>query len=174
MEIAYKTLQKQSVRLAREFEEVSSIALQLRDFMATASVCAAIKACHRLNGTSQEVQAVLNGKLADLGFQSEKRGLFSEYPVASLRPDFYRRVQNSGILLEIERGKTLTNNMDLLDLWKCHLCAHADFLFLVVPNERPSENGQVIRAFAGASRRLSTFFEPGNYVNVEAVHLFGY
>jgi hypothetical protein len=116
----------------------------------------------------------LSDKLTELGFQSERCGLFSQYPVASLRPDFYRRVHNSGILLEIERGKTLTNNMDLLDLWKCHLCAHADFLFLVVPNERPSESGQVIKAFAGASRRLSTFFEPQNYVNVEPVHLFGY
>ena len=77
-------------------------------------------------------------------------------------------------MLEIERGKTITNNMDLLDMWKCHLCPSADFLFLVVPNERPSENGQVIRAFESAARRLSTFFEPQNYVNVEAVYLFGY
>lgn len=174
MEIAYKAFQKQSVRLATELEEVSLIAGQLRDYMSTASVCSAIKECHKLNGTSHQVQAVLNDKLAELGFQSEKQGLFAEYPVASLRPDFYRRVQNSGIILEIERGKTLTNNMDLLDVWKCHLCTHADFLFLVVPNERPSENGQVIKAFAGASRRLSTFFEPRNYVNVEAVCLFGY
>jgi hypothetical protein len=174
MEIAYKAFQRLPVRLASELEEVSSIAKQLRDYMATASVCSAIRGCHRLNGTSHEVQAVLSDKLTELGFQSERCGLFSQYPVASLRPDFYRRVHNSGILLEIERGKTLTNNMDLLDLWKCHLCAHADFLFLVVPNERPSESGQVIKAFAGASRRLSTFFEPQNYVNVEPVHLFGY
>jgi hypothetical protein len=174
MQIAYKTFLKQSVRFAAKLEEVSSIAGQLREYMATTSVCSAIKECHKLNGTSQAVQAVLNNKLGQLGFQSEKRGLFSEYQVASLRPDFYRRVGDSGILLEIERGKTLTNNMDLLDLWKCHLCAQADFLFLVVPNERPSENGQVIRAFAGASRRLSTFFEPQNYINVEAVYLFGY
>lgn len=84
--------------------------------MSTASVCSAIKECHKLNGTSHQVRAVLNDKLAELGFQSEKQGLFAEYPVASLRPDFYRRVQNSGIILEIERGKTLTNNMDLLDV----------------------------------------------------------
>jgi hypothetical protein len=170
----YKTFAKQPATLPSELEEVSVIARQLGDHLASEMVCSAIGECHRLHGTSQQIQTILNDKLLGLGFQSEKRGLFHEYPVASLRPDFYRPVGNSGILLEIERGKTLTNNMDLLDLWKCHLCAHADFLFLVVPKERASENGQIIRAFDGASRRLSTFFEPKNYINVEAVYLFGY
>jgi hypothetical protein len=64
--------------------------------------------------------------------------------------------------------------MDLLDLWKCHLCSYADFLYLIVPVERRSWDGKVIRAFDGVSRRLSTFFEPRNYVNVEAVFIFGY
>lgn len=116
---------------------------------------------------------MLNDKVIQLGFQSEKQGLFREYHV-DLRPDFYRPVQNSGILVEIERGGTLTKNLDLLDLWKCHLCPRADFLFLVVPIERASEDGRTQRPFDGAFRRLSTFFEPQNYVNVEAVYLFGY
>ena len=64
--------------------------------------------------------------------------------------------------------------MDLLDLWKCHVCAHADFLYLIVPVERRSENGAVTKAFDNVVRRLSTFFEPQNYVNVEAAFVFGY
>lgn len=39
----------------------------------------------------------------------------------------------SGIILEVERGKTLMNNMDLLDMWKCHICEHARYLFSIVP-----------------------------------------
>jgi hypothetical protein len=144
MATAFRVLTKQTARRAEEGAEVSSIAEQLRDYMTGESVCSAIRRCHQLHGTSQQIQEVLNDKLLQLGFHNEKRGLFSNYPVASLRPDFYRKVGTSGILLEIERGKTITNNMDLLDLWKCHLCSTADFLFLVVPNERPSENGQVI------------------------------
>jgi len=31
-----------------------------------------------------------------------------------------------------------------------------------------------LQAFAGASRWLSTFFEAQNYINVEAIYLFGY
>ena len=42
---------------------------------------------------------------------------------------------DTGIILEVERGKTTINNMDLLDFWKCHICAHADYLFLMVPTE---------------------------------------
>ena len=42
---------------------------------------------------------------------------------------------DTGIILEVERGKTTINNMDLLDFWKCHICAHADYLFLMVPRE---------------------------------------
>ena len=170
----YRIFAKNPTTLPIEFEEASTIARQLRDHLASDMICSAIGECHKLNGTSRQIQTILTEKLLQLGFQSERRGLFAEFPVANLRPDFYRRVRDSGILVEIERGKTLTNNIDLLDLWKCHLCAHADFLFLVVPNERASENGQVIRAFDGASRRLSTFFEPKSYVNVEAVYLFGY
>ena len=45
------------------------------------------------------------------------------------------RVGSSGILLEVERGKTTINNMDFLDFWKCHLCEHAHYLFLLVPQE---------------------------------------
>ena len=82
--------------------------------------------------------------------------------MAALRPDFYRPLGKSGIILEVERGKILANNMDLLDLWKCHVCAQADFLYLIVPVERQSEKGRVTKAFDSVLRRLSTFFEPSN------------
>jgi hypothetical protein len=172
--MVYQAFQKQHISFHNEFIEVSSIALQLKDYLSSEEVRTKISQCHKLNATSQQIQAILNKEVERLGFQSEKRGLFSDYKVAALRPDFYRRVGKSGIILEVERGKTLTNNMDLLDLWKCHVCAHADFLFLIVPMERRSENGTSIKAFDGVLRRLSTFFEPRNYVNVEAAFVFGY
>jgi hypothetical protein len=174
MSVAYEVFQKQSISLQSEFQEAKSIALQLKNYLSSEVICDEIGQCHKLNATSQQIQAIINNEVVRLGFQSEKKGLFSNYSVAALRPDFYRPVGDSGIILEVERGKTLTNNMDLLDLWKCHICAQADFLFLIVPIERPSENRRVIRAFDGVLRRLSTFFEPRNYVNVEAVFVFGY
>lgn len=171
----YNKFSKGTGNLPEESEQVSSIAEQLREYMATDLVRSRIGEVHKLNGNSHEIQSLLEEKLLELGFKSEKRDLFKGCKVPSLRPDFYREVGESGILVEIERGKTIANNMDLLDFWKCHLCAEADFLFLVVPCERMSRNGQVTRAFDRASKRMATFFEPTtNYVNVEAVYLFGY
>ena len=48
---------------------------------------------------------------------------------------YYLDLDETGIILEVERGKTTINNMDLLDFWKCHICVHAHYLILVVPVE---------------------------------------
>jgi hypothetical protein len=164
---------KQLLNFPQEFMEASSIAGQLKEYLRSELVSAEINKCHKINATSHEIQKIIDKEVQRLGFHSEKRGLFGDM-VKALRPDFYRRVGKSGIILEVERGKTITNNMDLLDLWKCHICPYADFLYLIVPIERHSKNGNTIKAFEVARRRLSTFFEPKNYVNVEAVFLFGY
>ncbi len=154
---------------------VATIAERLKEYMESDLIRSAIGVANKLNGTSQQIQSLLEEQLLKFGFKSERKNLFKEYKVPSLRPDFYLDVGESGILVEVERGKTIANNMDLLDIWKCHLCSKADFLFLVVPCERRNYNGQVTRAFDRASKRMATFFEPTkNYVNVEAVHLFGY
>jgi hypothetical protein len=129
---------------------------------------------HVLGAPSTAIQTVILTEATRLGFQSEKAGLFAEYPTRRLRPDYYLPVDNTGIILEVERGKTTTNNMDFLDLWKCHICKQASYLFLVVPHARPSANGTVLRHFRQVQKRLGTFFDPDNYVNVEAVFLFGY
>jgi hypothetical protein len=174
-DVKYNKFAKKRGNFPNELEQVSSIAEQLRGYMATELVCSRIRDVHKLNGSSQQIQGLLEMKLSELDFKSEKKELFTGCKVPSLRPDFYRKVGKSGILVEIERGKTIANNMDLLDIWKCHLCAEADFLFLIVPCERRNHKGQVTRAFDRASKRMATFFEPTkNYVNVEAVYLFGY
>jgi hypothetical protein len=172
----YKEISKKPDNLYAESEEVASIAKQLSEYMDTDSFCAQIEKVHKLNGKSQAIQSLLEDKLLSLKFASEKKGLFTGCAVPSLRPDFYRKVGKSGILVEIERGKTIANNMDLLDLWKCHHCAEADFLFLIVPCLRENHRGQVTRIFDRVEKRMESFFDPigKNYVNVEAVHLFGY
>ena len=142
--------------------------------MDTKSFRSKVEAVHKLNGTSREIQALLTKKLEKLGFGSEKRGLFWDCQVPGTTPDFYVKIGKSGILIEVERGKTIANNMDILDIWKCHLCDKADFLFLIVPCVRVSQNGKPIKVFERVSKRIDTFFNPANYVNVEAVHLFGY
>jgi hypothetical protein len=124
--------------------------------------------------SSAEVQATFLPFATELGFTSEARGLFLEYE-NKLRPDYFLPVGDNGILLEVERGKTTTNNMDLLDFWKCHLCRHADYLFVMVPQAlKHNELMTPKREYNSVAKRLETFFLPGNTTNVRAVHIFGY
>lgn len=91
------------------------------------------------------------------------------------RPDYFMPLDGTGILLEVERGKTTIHNMDLLDFWKCHICASADYLFLLVPRElRQNETMSPRREYVTVAKRLATFFEAGNYTNVRGLCLFGY
>ena len=125
-------------------------------------------------GTSSSVaQEVISTPAQELGFASEKKGLFSDYTTSGLRPDFYLPISSTGVLLEVERGKTLPNNMDLLDLWKTHICSRAHFLFLFVPffNVRSNGNETVYETVVG---RLESFFNESNSVNVDATYIFGY
>jgi hypothetical protein len=124
-----------------------------------------------LSGPRTAIQDVLLRKAEKLGFRSEKKGLFAKYKTSGLRPDYFLPMGKSGIIMEVERGKTLPNNMDLLDLWKCHICEEADYRFLIVPQVRQTRKGGSTKMFRPVLSRLETFFVPDNYVNVEAVFL---
>ena len=163
-----------SYRDTSEHSTVRTVADALYDHLIGAEVAAQLLAANQPGASSATVQNVFLEQARELGFRSESRGLFAEY-ASGLRPDYFMPVGGSGIILEVERGKTTINNMDLLDFWKCHICAHADYLFLLVPEElRQNETMTPRREFATVRRRLATFFEPQNYTNVRGLVLFGY
>jgi len=116
--------------------------------------------------TSHRVQAHVALAAEPLGFRSERRGIFRDMNL-QLRPDLFHA--GLEVLLEVERGGANTNNHDLKDFWKCHLCPTAQWLFLVLPER--VHGGQ---PFHTTGRRFTQFFEPGNEVNVSGVALFGY
>lgn len=157
-----------------EVARVQGIADRLLAHLNTAPMLAAIGAANLPGESSAGVQRVFEAFAIELGFKPESSGLFREYESA-LRPDYFLSLGDTGVLLEVERGKTTINNMDLLDFWKCHLCPHAHYLFLVVPralrqNDRMSPRNE----FATVCRRLARFFEPRNYTNVRGLYVFGY
>ena len=88
-------------------------------------------------------------------------------------PDWFLRLDDTGILLEVERGKTLTNTMDLLDLWKCHICREADHLFLIVPLRVQRTYG-IENVYSRVVDRLGTFMTLENAVSVRSIAVFGY
>lgn len=171
---AFRELSKPSPVRPAELAEARGVAQALLAFLSQPSVRDQIEAAHVVGASSAGVQSILLPEAARLGFKGEVEGLFGEHASSKIRPDYFRPVGRSGILLEVERGKTLDNNMDLLDLWKCHICGAADYLFLVVPKRRPTTKGPSKPIFERVCDRLAPLFSPPNQTNVEAAFIFGY
>jgi hypothetical protein len=152
-------------------EKIDDLAVEVEHLLDRDHVKNEIRRVHVHGGKSTQIQAILSKGLVDIGFQSERAGLFKQN---QLRPDLYYKGDDFGILLEVERGKTLANNMDLLDLWKTHICEVADVLILVVPIERQRKNRNPEVIFDRVVARIQTFFENRNYTNVIACYIFGY
>lgn len=159
---------------SEEWAQVVSIADAIEADLRTPAVANRLLAANSPGNSSTLVQEVFLEEARALGFRDERKGLFARYESA-LRPDYYLPLGGSGIILEVERGKTTINNMDLLDFWKCHICDEADYLFLLVPRElRQNPTMAPRREFAAVCRRLATFFAPGNETNVRGAVVIGY
>lgn len=152
------------------FRAAREVAEQLRSSLDCAEVRNALDAIPPVGGSSHQVDAVVRPHAEPLGFSGQKEGSVQGIPG---RPDWYRPLGRTGIILEVERGKAVTNNMDLLDLWKCHICREASHLILVVPMVVRRTNA-IESVYPRVVTRLSTFFEPGNETNVSSVAILGY
>lgn len=97
--------------------------------------------------------------------------------VTQARPDFFFRLgPGRGIIAEVERGGTTTNNHDLKDLWKAHVAPDAHHLFLIVPRNNWKADGSAReRPFQLVARRLGAFFgDPRREIDVLTAHVFAY
>ena len=158
-----------------EWDQVRRLADSLVAYLQKPDVAARLQDANHPGMPSTGVQAVFIEEARRLGFVDESQGLFKRYPSSALRPDYYRPVGKTGVILEVERGKSTINNMDLLDFWKCHICEHASYLLLMVPFElRQNLKDPPSRPFNAVAKRLESFFVPVNYTNVHGLVLLGY
>lgn len=158
-----------------EYATVTRVSDQLLDHLNTPGALALMAAANSPGMSSAGVQATFEPFAAELGFMNEAQGLFAGYENKAVRPDYYLPVGDTGILMEVERGKTTINNMDFLDFWKCHLCVHANYLFLMAPQAlRQNATMRPRNEFSAVVKRMSSFFTPRNYTNVRGLHVFGY
>jgi hypothetical protein len=114
---------------------------------------------------------------AELGFGEEVVLTPQSGLVTHARPDFFFELSaGRGVIAEVERGGTTTNNHDLKDLWKAHVAPDAQHLFLIVPYNNWKANGSPReRPFQLVSRRLGAFFgDPRREIDVLSVHVFAY
>jgi hypothetical protein len=161
--------------MARDLGEVKALANSVNLILGRADVIREISNLHVLGASSHSIQNAIISEVEKLGFVSEKKGLFDSYKVPGIRPDYYKPLPSGGILFEVERGKTLANNMDLLDVWKTHICREANHLFLLVPKVRVTHKGSNQKIFQAVVNRVGTFWsEQLTPIDVDSVHIFGY
>jgi hypothetical protein len=175
MPVELQIFVKEGVKSSQEYTEIDKIAIDLLEYFNQKNVIDKIEKANQPNANSKEIQDIFLPKTTELGFRSEAKGLFSKYRTSALRPDYYKKISvNSGIILEVERGKTLMNNMDMLDVWKCHICVEANYLFLIVPKNIKRGNNKNEVVYEKVKDRLQSFFIKDNYINVNAIFIFGY
>jgi len=152
-----------------------NLATEVLEVLHIDSVKKAISTVHHVGASSHKVQAAIIKEVESLGFQSEKKGLFANFDVSGIRPDYFKALPGGGVLFEVERGKTIANNMDLLDVWKTHICEEAKHLFLMVPLIRATNKGGQQKVFNTVEKRIGAFFAENVVpVDIDSVHLFGY
>jgi hypothetical protein len=172
---SYRVFLRPGLANSQNLTETLTASQQVLDILKTKEVKDAIAEVHKFGASSHTVQKSILDQMESLGFVSEKKGLFASYKVSGIRPDYFKSLIGGGILFEVERGKTIANNMDLLDVWKTHLCSEAKHLFLMVPNIRVTEKGGYQKIFNTVANRIETFFlKESKPINVDSVHIFGY
>lgn len=128
--------------------------------------------------SSGAIQSIVSGLLCDkLEFREERILTPEDGFVTQARPDFFFRLADGrGVLAEVERGGTVTNNHDLKDLWKTHIASDAQHLFLIVPHANWNEAGRPReKPFIRVVNRLGAFFgDHRKEVDVLSLHVFGY
>ena len=178
MEIRYRRFVRTALTPAEtaEVERVDDLALQLSEHLQASA--AEIDLVHIHRAQSSAVQTVVAAMLRQhLGFREEVVLTPSEGFVTHARPDFvYALGPGRGIIAEVERGGTTTNNHDLKDLWKTHIAPDAQHLFLIVPNANWNEAGTAREhPYTRVLVRLGSFFgDPRREIDVVSLHVFGY
>ena len=161
---------------AVELSTVDSVAAQLSTHLEARTED--IDLVHIHGAGSSAVQRIVSELLfADLGFREEVVLTPEVGLVTRARPDFvYPLGLGRGIVAEVERGGTTTNNHDLKDFWKVHIAPDAHHLFLIVPMANwNAAGGARERPFARVARRIQAFFgDPRREVDVLSAHIFGY
>lgn len=163
--------------LKDELTIVDNLAGQLADFLAGS--IDKIAQIHAHGAGSKLIQDhVATFLQAQLGFDEEVVLTKQSGFVTQARPDFFYRLSGGGrgVIAEVERGGTITNNHDLKDMWKAHIAPDAHHLFLVVPLHNFKADGRPReRPFQTVSRRLGAFFgDPRTELDVLSAHIFAY
>lgn len=136
-----------------------------------------IARAHVFGAQSSVIQKLVAAHLVSVGFEEEVVLTPQDGFVTQARPDLvYSLGPGRGVIAEVERGGAVNNNHDLKDMWKAHIAADAQHLFLIVPVSNWSEGGKAReKPFTRVVHRFASFFgEPRRELDVVSCHVFGY
>lgn len=105
MQIDYCELKKDGNETDDSFKTAQGIAAELQKFLNRADVRERIRNAETPGTSSLVIQQMILPGVDDLGFEPEQLGIFANCASSRLRPDYFHK--DAGILLEVERGKTL-------------------------------------------------------------------
>ena len=167
---------RRRARHAAELDAVDELANRLVSHIDdTRAEIAALHVHGALSKTVQDHFATLLH--LELGFDEEVVLTPQSGFVTQARPDFFFNLgPGRGVIAEVERGGTTTNNHDLKDLWKAHLSPDSHHLFLIAPwNNWKADGSARERPFQVVSRRIGAFFgDPRREIDVLSAHIFAY
>lgn len=178
MPIEYRRLVRSRLDDAEQAEiaRVDLLAGHLRERLELAAADIDLRHVH--GAQSSAIQGLVSAILRhELAFSEEVVLTPQTGLVTRARPDFvYQLGPGRGVIAEVERGGTVTNNHDLKDMWKAHVVPDAHHLFLVVPRANWNLAGRAReQPFVRVCHRLSAFFgDARREVDVLSCHVFGY
>ena len=108
---SYRVFLRPGLVESQNLRETLEVSGQVREILKNQKVKDSIAEVHKFGASSHTVQKSILDQMESLGFVSEKKGLFASYKVSGIRPDYFRNMEGGGILFEVERGKTIANNM---------------------------------------------------------------
>jgi hypothetical protein len=88
---------------SQSLKEADALATLVIEILERPDIRRLIASAHHVGASSQAIQETLMADVEALGFRSERKGLFSEFKVAGLRPDYFKELEGGGILFEVER-----------------------------------------------------------------------
>ena len=98
--IITKIIFKVGIDKRNDFLDAKKVFNKLVAFMSETETQDRLEKTHKLHAKSGEIQDIILAKTKELGFSSEKNGLFNNLSVKQLRPDYYRKLDNkSGIIM---------------------------------------------------------------------------
>ena len=156
----------------KEFEDSGGFKEFLKD-------CKTIKDFIKSEGQSIALlnkKGVSSKKIQDLLYEGviKKLGYLTENKQDFFVPDFLKTGIGYGIMIEVERGKTINNNMDFIDFWKCHISQKSNMLVLIVPEKVPRASDKNMNIYSFVLRRMEPLFQDHNYTNVKALAVISY